>query len=175
MLWKIPPPAHVPVLGGRPSDEEMLTARRDQLAERLAALFVHYEIDRASRDAWHALALRLAQDFVPGFEIRSIAKRERGAAKKWDAFRAARLLADVASITRRGKHKAENACRILTEKPGFAARYGKEKPASLYTRYKESLRIVRADKLLGKMMADAEAQGYQLDDWFIRVFSDRDE
>ncbi|HEX4573049.1 MAG TPA: hypothetical protein VH184_21635 [Dongiaceae bacterium] len=182
MVWKILPPAHVPVLGGAPSDEERRAAQRhnlDQLALRLAALFKHYGIDPGSADADSVVVLRLAQDFVPGFEIRSIAKRERGRPKKWDVLRAARLLADVARLTKRGA-SAQNACRILATRRRFAARYGQENPDSLYARYKESLRIVRADRLLGRMVAEVEAPGYlpdgwSLDDWFIYVFSNRDE
>jgi hypothetical protein len=156
MVWKFLPPADVPVLGATLSDEERRVMQRDnqdQFALRLAALFEHYEIGPAVADPWRALAVSLALDFVPGFEIRSIARRERGATKKWDGFRAARLLADVASLMKRGS-KGKNACRLLTELPRYAARYGHEKPDSLYRRYKEAKGIVRAGGL----------------DWLVQVF-----
>src|SRR6516164_4565806 len=104
MVGKVLPPAHVPVLGGTPGDEERRAAQRhnrDRLALR-RALFKHYAIDPKDPDAGLTLALRLARDFVPGFEIRSIAKRGQGRPQKWDVLRAARLLADVAGFTRRG-------------------------------------------------------------------------
>jgi hypothetical protein len=186
MIWKVLPPSSVPMLGGPISDEERRAVERDnlhQLTKRFAALFKHYEVDPAAPDADSALLLRLAQDSVRGFEIRSTAKRGRGATKKWDAFRSGQLVADVARIRKRGgyaKISARNACQILTKKPRFAARYGQEDPDSLYARYKESFGIVRADGLLGRMVAQAEAPGYlpddwSLDDWFVHVFSDRDE
>lgn len=178
MVWKVLPPAHVPMLGGPISDEERRSVERanlDQLLERLRALFKHYEVDPASPGADSTLILRLAQDFVPGFESRSIARRGPGATKKWDAFPSARLLANVARIRKCGgtaKISARKACHILTEMPRFAARYGHEKPDSLYRRWKEALGIVRVHELLGKMVAHAESQGSQLEDWFVHVFSD---
>jgi hypothetical protein len=172
MVWKVLPPDGMAILGGKPSDEERLSAQREnqnQLAERVSALFEHYKVDPTSTEAGFALALKLALDFVPGFEILASAKRGRGAPKKWDGARAGQLLADVASLTRRGS-SAQNACRMLTKQPKFAFRYGAENPDNLYRRYQEAGRIVRADNLLGKLVEHAEAEGYSLDDWFIFVF-----
>jgi hypothetical protein len=172
MIWRDLPPSYVSVLG-RPSDEELLAERRDQLASRLAALFAHYEVDRASPDAWHALALRLAQDFVRGFQIRSIPSRGRGKTEKWDIVRRVRLLGDVASFTRRG-FTVGNACRMLTKQKKFAARYRGENFTSLARRYREARKIVRSHAILGKLVARAEARvevrGRSMDAWFFAVF-----
>jgi hypothetical protein len=182
MIPKFLPSSSVPVLGGSISDEERRAAERanaDQFVERLVALFKHYEVDPKAPDADSRLLLRLARDLVPGFEVRYSPRRGRGRTKKWGIARLARLLADVASITREGKHRARAACRILTEHPRFAARYGHENFLSLYARYEEAGKIVRADKFLGMLVADAEAQAQagecSLDDWFFYVFSNCDE
>jgi hypothetical protein len=167
MVGKLLPPAHAPVLGGSISDEERHAAGRaisDQLVERFTALFKHYgilfkhcEIGPAVANPWRALAVSLALDLIPGFEIRSSARRGRGKPKKWDAFTSARLLADVARIRKRdgvAKISGENACRILMRQPGCAARYGAKSFKSLNRRYKAAKGIVRAGGL----------------DWLVQVF-----
>jgi len=105
---------------------------------RVMALFEHYELDIGEEGAPMSLALALAQDHVPGFQIKDKKKRGRGRPGKWTGFKRLELYADVKCLSSRG-HSDLNACKILAENVKYAARYGNQTKGNLHRRYIEGV------------------------------------
>jgi hypothetical protein len=72
------------------------------------------------------LALRLAQEFVPGFRVvDKTYQRGRGRTRIWDSQKFAELMADVEDA-RVGSSKSDSeCCRILATSPKYRRRWGK--------------------------------------------------
>ena len=88
----------------------MTEARKKEIGERLWLLLQHYGISFDDREHWYKLALRLAGDHVPGFQV-----ERRGTDLAWDYKRERQLYRDVLSLMKKG-HSASRACEILARK-----------------------------------------------------------
>ncbi|QSX75748.1 hypothetical protein HIV01_004275 [Lysobacter arenosi] len=110
---------------------------------KLGALFAHYGITPpASRldlkDPWQCLALRMAMDFVPGFQASPSRKRTKST---WTVPEQARLVLAVLDKMASGTalspvKSAHTACMALARKEPWNANGNKAE--SLYTRFKEA-------------------------------------
>jgi len=140
----------------------------DQLSQRVSALYEHYGLDQASQGAEIKLVLRLACDFVPGFEILTGPKRGKGRPKKWHEFKSPELLADVSALKRMGK-TALNACRILSQLQRYAPRYGNKTPRTLYRRYQEAKRNWRNGGGLCSLLPEGARS--LSEDWLVEIFA----
>lgn len=113
-----------------------------ELKRRTSALYAHYDISELSIGAEARLALALAIDWVPGFQLK---KAER-AASIWKYRGGCELLADVWVLTLDGTTSALKACATLATDPRYIVRYRglgarKATPKSLYRRYMEVTRV----------------------------------
>jgi len=88
----------------------MTEARKEDIGERLWLLLQHYGISFDDREHWYKLALCLAHDHVPGFQV-----VRRGADRAWDYERERQLNRDVLSHMKKG-HSASRACVFLARK-----------------------------------------------------------
>ena len=167
------PPAHVPVLGGPISDEERRAAERanlHQLAERFGPCSSITRSIRHRRVRISTLLLRLARISFPA--SRSAASPGgTGGNEKMGRPSVGALLANVARLRKRGGLRKSPGERLpdADEMPRFAARYGHENPRAS-TGATGGPGIVRVHKLLGKMVARAEARWISLDDWSVMSF-----
>lgn len=89
--------------------------------EKLALLMKHYGID--GERAWRSLALRLAIEHVPGFQVFKT-KPRRGAPVIWDCDRLLRLLTTVREVQKRSNLSEKAACRVLATKDEFKREWG---------------------------------------------------
>lgn len=101
------------------SEAECQKRNSSALAERFVALYRHYGIDHRESGAGATLALALAREHVPGFQVLSAPPRGRGAPSKWKGAQDWDLYADVRFLVRNGGHSAANACRLLTKRPPY--------------------------------------------------------
>ncbi len=175
MVWMILPPAGRQLFGREVTKERRQKADQHniiQLMERIRALYEHYGIEDGSQNADFHLAIELARDFVPGFEILTAKRRGRGKPKKWGEIKSFELLADVAFLKRK-RHSALNACRLLTQLPEYDSRYRGELQKNLYRRYLDAKRDWPSHGILGKTFAAMKDDGYPIEDWLVEVFAVR--
>jgi hypothetical protein len=119
--------------------------------EKMPLLYQHYGIERYSNGAGELLALHLAMEFVPGFQVRD--KPKRGRKDVWHVFLQAALWLDVQQLVAEKKCSERSACNILlkkgcwenalkkgkaTESVHTPAQKGSAKLTTLYNRYGES-------------------------------------
>ena len=106
-------------LSGMSPDEAVISAEeaRDQLRaevlEKLRLLLDHYGISRDDKQYWRNLALALARDHVPGFQIAQPTKR--GPKKSWMPDEEIRLHMDVSGLVQKGQ-TVRSACFNLANR-----------------------------------------------------------
>jgi hypothetical protein len=162
MVWSSLPPHVADKLGGGDLNDghnRVLLEDIPPLIERFRALYKHYHINPKAEHADTYLILSLANDFVPGFEVRAFPKRGRGRPRKWRSKISA-LLADIAVLKRTRAVSARGACRILVTSAKYAPRYGKENQNSLYRRYQEAKHFRAEIGDLGRFMAELAEAGH---------------
>jgi hypothetical protein len=169
VLWEYPRPS---ILLGDPTPDEvdrMAQANSRQLAERMAALFRHYGINPADDFAFGQLALKLAIDWVPGFQVVFKPPKGVGRPSKWKGgIKGVELFADVKALVRKG-HSERAACRILATSPKYAERYKGEKERNLHRRYLEALK--NAPSFFRKLMERNQSAGAPVETWVVEVFA----
>ena len=69
--------------------EEMLLKKH----KKLMLLAEHYGIDHTSDALWYSLAHKLADDYIPGFEVRLYPDKKKGRSEDWTEMRLAKLYA----------------------------------------------------------------------------------
>jgi hypothetical protein len=107
---------------GKPDEEaekKQLDCVMEQYHQRVLALYEHYDI-KPERGSGLGLALALARDCVPGFQVLYTPKRGRGRPPRGSgtAFMDLPLCFDVLLLVRRGQTTA-NACRILAKRSEY--------------------------------------------------------
>lgn len=157
----LPEPTFGETFTGQPSEQ---FAKR--IATNLLLLFEHYGIAQGDPNPWFALALRLAQDHVPGFQRRDPFRKRPGRRAKWAGMLGMELHAGVIEYVRQGKSEA-NACRILAKQD----KYRGAAPRGLLRRFKdvqqrhrndgwsdddilEYVRLVRTPGVIAKLVAE---------------------
>jgi hypothetical protein len=88
-----------------------------ELLSRLSDLLDHYKIERNPETQWLALAMKLAEEYVPAFQLAD-AEAPRGRPTKWDAVTLAKLYSAVCieNLARKARGIAESdrdVCRLL--------------------------------------------------------------
>ena len=169
MLWQYPRRS---LLLGEPTPDEvekMTQANSRQLAERIGALFRHYGIDPADEFAFGQLALKLANDWVPGFHVVFEAPKRAGRPRKWkDGLKSVELFADVKALVRKG-HSERAACRILVTSSKYAERYKGEKERNLHRRYLEALD--NAPSFFNRLIESFQSTGAPVESWIVEAFA----
>ena len=106
-------------------DKEMLAACQrivDKKWQKIELLKRHYGLEADSSD--RGLLLRLAEDFVPGFEV-DYGVKKRGRRKKWDSSSYMELCADIEKIKLEDGIGDYEACvRLVQRHATYAERYG---------------------------------------------------
>jgi hypothetical protein len=117
------------------SAPEIVEARKREVAERLGALLQHYGVSLDDEDHWYKLALRLAIEHVPGFQV-----EKRGYGKDWGFRQEEQLYKDVMAFVRRTGTTAHNACRCLATQSRYreiGAKSDKARGETLYSRFEK--------------------------------------
>ena len=133
-----------------------------ELFRRIEALYEHYGVERGQKGADIKLALKLAFDHVPGFQI---SDSQRGRPAKWKGPRSLELYADVRAVQKRSGLSISAACDWLARNH---RRYKGEKGSALNTRFYE---VPKNAPLWSDMERYREA-GAPMDDILIEHFSD---
>lgn len=97
--------------------------KEEILQKKLAKMMLlaqHYGIEKKGPDLWFVLAWKLAQDYVPGLEVKISPDKKKGAPKKWSDMRLAKLYCSVMikakEIEERGNAKSvAAACAVLSK------------------------------------------------------------
>src|SRR5690242_15437306 len=74
------------ILGGREDFDRAVTARAEMRVARMWMLARHLGIDPESEGSWYLVATRLAEQHVPGLQVRPLHHRG-GAPTIWDRTR----------------------------------------------------------------------------------------
>jgi hypothetical protein len=106
---------------------------KDQKLERLLQ---HYQIDRSNKNAWYKLAVALACDHVPGFEVIDKQRKGRGRPAKW---KDEDLVVQVCEIERERNRGIADAIRILQKRHREWKAY---EPKALETRFHKAVRKI---------------------------------
>lgn len=153
--FKMPPmPKPVTTLGcpegstpEKETEARMAKWRSDSLAailktfEKLPMLFEHYDIHEKGESRWCSLAIALAFDFVPAFQVDR--SKSPGRKNEWDMLTLTWLYMDVRAETKsrsdRGKTLSElDACRQLLKREPWNAMTKIKDAKTLHNRFIES-------------------------------------
>lgn len=111
------------------------------MIEKIIALFEHYNISPTASNAYETLCMALAEDHVPGFQIKGCV----GKPPTWRAAAGLELFQEVQSLkVKKGSDRA--ACGYLAK-----SKYNCP-PDSLYTRYKEIISTHPASPLMQALL-----------------------
>jgi len=139
---KVPPPPHPPTILSEKPDYESSHAKHKkevdeiisrEVSRKMPVLLDHYELDANDADVWYKLALKLAINHVPGFDL--YGKRQSGRKSTWNFISHAKLYFDVLRETK-GQLEKENiqaACyHLLKKEPWtwFLQEKGFKKPSA---------------------------------------------
>jgi hypothetical protein len=145
------------------AEEEVHKKNLEVLDQKLVALAQHYRALSGDDVDWKALAIGLAFDHVPGFQIVDTPSRKRGRPRHWDfSFEFYRA---VLQLLDEGQASVANACRILSRRKGpwhginpttLETRFhsDKRKIAQLFRDTKIAPVTAAPTSLLGQFMAD---------------------
>jgi hypothetical protein len=154
-----------PFIGGLLTPpEKVAELQAAQLRQQEEALFQHYGIDPMSSTAWRHLALALAEDHVPGFQILPDNAKTYGRPKKWDGSKYWELYADVKSLERK-ELSALNACEILSKRDRYKG-YTKQ---NLYRRFQDA----DGKGVWPAFISRFKAEGAPVDDWIIEQYAEK--
>jgi hypothetical protein len=143
--------------------EEAHQKNMEIFGQKMVALAQHYRALSGDDVDWKAMAIGLAFDHVPGFQIVDTPSRKRGRPGRWDfSFEFYRA---VLQLLDEGQASVANACRILSRRKG---RWNGINPTTLETRFHADKRkiaqLFRGPKiaavdgapssLLGQFLAD---------------------
>lgn len=125
------------------SDDE--PERKQAWAERVAALYAHFEIDATAPGADFALAMALALEHVPGFSTAPQKVERRGADLKWDEARLRQLVQDVDFFVNDNRYRLKQASAFRTlaksDVPALRERYGSLNAMTLRRRYMQAKKL----------------------------------
>jgi hypothetical protein len=93
-----------------------------QVTEKLSLLMDHYGID--DKEDMAALAIALAFEHVPGFEIVVPEKSKKGRKRKWDDSRLEALLETVGSIKKQHSFTDRQALKFMVNNKQHAMTWG---------------------------------------------------
>jgi hypothetical protein len=120
----------------RPEYENITEALFDETTKRLKVLLEHYKIKGKGRMTPLLLAVALANDFVPNFDVFIPPRKSGRPRSRNDVFGPSFKLAVEAEAERRGKGIAD-ACLQLSKKRPWVNHF---KASTLETRYHEEAR-----------------------------------
>jgi hypothetical protein len=106
---------------------------------KLLMLADHFGISHGHDDTWLKLSLKLAEHFMPGFEVR-LTRGKRGPPEKWNEMQLAKLYCSVMlknkSLEERGNTKSYAAACSVLSKSGYWKAAGSGK--TLHNKFDEA-------------------------------------
>ncbi|MFO1465887.1 MAG: hypothetical protein U1F35_05515 [Steroidobacteraceae bacterium] len=120
---------------------------RTELDRRIELLFVEYDIDKNEIEKWRTLALFLAYDFVPGFQVAGPAKKV-GNKQRWDIPTQWKLVRDVKARMKKqqsdgARSSALRACKQMVSdarRGNTGSHYARLSGDSLARKYRDATR-----------------------------------
>ena len=104
-------------------------------------LLAHYKIRPEDPDCWGKLALRLAQDHVPGMQVIDRPRPRKGPSRKWELPRARQFVEAIDQIAEERRKGISDAIRVAKKRKklegsvaGFETRYYEAKRRLLQNR-----------------------------------------
>ncbi len=169
-----------PTISGLATEEvehrnaEAVAAAIKTVLGKVDALFEHFDIQRSGGEGeWASLALQMAREFVPGFQIVAGEKRGRGRPKN-SALEPIRLLADLELVKRsnprpdgRSMSDAKAAVKLTQELP-YKKRWGHLTPQAIRNRLSQA-RDPQRNPFAKLWQADGEV-GVLARETFIELF-----
>jgi len=154
--------------GSKESAEARLASSyREQVAIRMGALTEHFGIKKNDPNALSVLLLRLAQEHVPGFQVKKPFTKKKGRPGKWAGQRSLQLFADVRSLVKNGLNE-HSACRVLANNPRYRSRYEGITQANLYRRFTENK---TNDSIVANLLGQCEGDSSEIENYLIEFFA----
>jgi hypothetical protein len=123
--------------------------------EQRAKALVEREFEIRSRDLhwWKHFACHLMLKHVPGFSIKRVDEKKRGAGRQWNDTLLMQLFADVEFLRKQTRKSVTEICKIMPRMKGYISRWGhyRSNPEALrkaYTIAKRRRRDIRFEMFL---------------------------
>lgn len=126
---------------------------KEQYHSKLTLLFRHYEYDISSPDDFLVLIMRLAHDWIPGFDVVDTSPRKRGRPKLRNEYALAELAMEIDEIRAENPRKPIKwACGIYLDRHGNERRWkGRRNTRTVDDCYRNGKKILKERNALFKL------------------------